>query len=254
MKNWETLLARALLILDCAASAGNPVEAWTFGGGTALMWRYRHRVSKDIEIFVPDPQLLGRLSPRLNPAAESLTANTVEQADFIKLYFPEGNIDFVVSGSLTPNPFAEEEILGRLVRVETPAEIIAKKLWHRAASFTARDLFDLAFVAQREPAVLSQIQGVLALRREVLLQRLKEREEALREDFEALEALDFGPSFDDCARTMRALLAQAIVSIPPRVEQKHAQYCIGRPVAVHGWLKSQNTQAEHRAFAAPRFL
>jgi hypothetical protein len=224
MMRWETLFARALLVLDCAASAGTPVEPWTFGGGTALMWRYRHRVSKDIDIFVPDPQLLGRLSPRLNPAVDALTSDYVEQASSLKLYFPEGSIDFVVSGSLTPHPFTEEKILGRPVRVETAAEIVAKKLWHRAASFTARDLFDLAFVAERGPAALPLMQGILALRREDLTQRLNDREKALREDFEALETLDFAPSFDDCVRTLRALLARASLPGPPRAEQELARY------------------------------
>jgi hypothetical protein len=31
---------------------------WTFGGGTVLMLRHKHRISRDVEIFVPDPQYL----------------------------------------------------------------------------------------------------------------------------------------------------------------------------------------------------
>jgi hypothetical protein len=29
---------------------------WTFGGGTVLMLGFDHRFSKDIDLFVPDPQ------------------------------------------------------------------------------------------------------------------------------------------------------------------------------------------------------
>jgi predicted nucleotidyltransferase component of viral defense system len=32
---------------------------WTFGGGTILMLRYDHRFSKDIDLFVPDPNTSG---------------------------------------------------------------------------------------------------------------------------------------------------------------------------------------------------
>ena len=41
---------------------------WTFGGGTVLMRRFRHRFSQDVDIFVPDPQYLGYLDPELNDA------------------------------------------------------------------------------------------------------------------------------------------------------------------------------------------
>ena len=221
MTGWETLLARALLILRSAAPAGSLAREWSLGGGTALMLRYRHRASEDIDIFVPDPQVLGYLSPRLNPVAESLTSNYLEQANFVKLYFPEGQIDFLVSAPLTPRPVTRETFLGQVIPLETPAEIVAKKIWHRAWAFAARDVFDLAAVLDREPAALSAIGDVIALRKSVLLQRLREGEDALREDFAALEALDFRPRFDDCFEAITGLLE----SLPPhRAEQKLARY------------------------------
>ncbi len=148
---WQALFRRALEILDSAPRAGPMLHEWSFGGGTVLMRRHRHRISSDIDIFLRDPQLLGHLTPRLNPAAESLTHDYVEQANFLKLYFPEGEIDFVVSGFLTAAPVTTERIDGRDIRVETSAEIIAKNIWCRGADFTARDMFDFALVAQREP-------------------------------------------------------------------------------------------------------
>jgi len=112
---WETLFLRALCVLESV-----PLEfGWSFGGGTVLMRRYGHRLSKDIDIFLADPQLLGYLSPRLNPAAEALTPDYVEQANFVKLYFPEGEVDFVASAPLTPDPAAREAVLGRTVLVES---------------------------------------------------------------------------------------------------------------------------------------
>jgi hypothetical protein len=104
LKIWEKLFGHVLSIFDEAVAAGAPARGWSFGGGTVLMRRHRHRISKDVDIFVPDPQWLGYLTPRLNSKAESLAADYVEQAGFVKLYFPEGEIDFVVSGALTTNP------------------------------------------------------------------------------------------------------------------------------------------------------
>lgn len=79
--------------------------------------------------------------------AESVTPDYVEGPGYIKLLRPEGEIDFVASPHLTQSPFEMWQLLGRRVRVETSAEIIAKKLWHRGDRATARDLFDLAIHA-----------------------------------------------------------------------------------------------------------
>ena len=56
---WKDLLPHVLSIIEDIKSHGTPDPFWTFGGGTVLMFRYQHRLSKDIDIFVPDPQYLG---------------------------------------------------------------------------------------------------------------------------------------------------------------------------------------------------
>jgi hypothetical protein len=38
------------------------------------MFRYQHRLSKDIDIFVPDPQYLGFVTPRLSDVAAAVTS------------------------------------------------------------------------------------------------------------------------------------------------------------------------------------
>jgi hypothetical protein len=203
LRAWERLFGYALSILDESVAAGAPEVGWTFGGGTVLMRRYRHRVSRDVDIFVPDPQWLGYLTPRLNAKAESLVPEYVEQAGFLKLYFAEGEVDFVVSGPLTDNPTVTEDLFGRKVQVETSAEITAKKVWYRAAEFTARDLFDFTLVTRREPAVPARIASILRARSDALLKRLAAHDAALREDFAALEVLDFSPSYDECVAILR---------------------------------------------------
>lgn len=198
LKAWETLFQRALLLIDSVGAAGGILDEWTFGGGTVLMRRHRHRFSKDIDIFIGDPQCLGYLSPRLSNAVEAMTTHYIEQSGYVKLYFPEGEIDFVVSGSLTQNPTRTEELFGRPVAVETSTEIIAKKVWHRGAQFTARDIFDLAMVIENEPQALPGIRPILRDRQAVILERIAQHHAGLREDFEALEALEYRRSFDEC--------------------------------------------------------
>lgn len=203
LKIWETLFQRALELIDSVSYAGITLEGWSFGGGTVLMRRHHHRFSKDIDIFVPDPQYLGYLNPRLNTKAESLTAKYVEQANSLKLIFPQGEIDFVASAPLTEDPTVTEELFGRPVQVETSTEIIAKKVWHRGVEFTARDIFDLAMVAEKEPKAPWKIEPVLRDRRDAVLQRIASQDAFLRDAFAELEVLDYRRSFDECIALLK---------------------------------------------------
>jgi|JFJP01.1.fsa_nt_gi hypothetical protein len=194
---WQTLFHRAIAILDSACAAGMP-DDWSFGGGTVLMLDYHHRFSKDVDIFVPDPQYLGFLTPRLNDRAEVGTHGYDEQSNALKIYYAEGEVDFVAAGPVSASSYAMRDILGRRIRVETPLEIVAKKIKFRAADFKARDLFDLAMVLDRvadtRPALVALIQRQQSLLRE----RFVSRDTELREDFAAIDVLDYTPSFDAC--------------------------------------------------------
>lgn len=207
LKIWETLFQRALVLIDSAAQTGVSFEPWSFGGGTVLMRRHRHRFSKDIDIFVPDPQYLGYVSPKLNDTAEAMTGDYVEENSSLKLLFPEGEIDFIASAPLTSNPTVVETLFGREINVETSTEIIAKKVWHRGSQFKARDMFDLALVAEEEPKALQEIRPVLRDRRDVVLACIAENDKQLRSDFAELEALEFRPSYDECLRIVKRVLA-----------------------------------------------
>jgi hypothetical protein len=162
------------------------------------MRRHHHRFSKDVDIFIPDPQYLTHLTPRLNNDAEIMTSHYIEHQGSLKLIFPEGEIDFVVAGPLTPNPTNIEVLFGRKINIETSTEIIAKKIWHRGADFTARDIFDLAMVAEKEPKALVGIKPILQDRRDAILTRIGKYEADLRETFAALETIEYRRSFDEC--------------------------------------------------------
>ena len=205
---WQVLLQHAFSLVDEIATHGIPDPFWTFGGGTVLMLRYGHRMSKDIDIFVPDPQYLGYVSPRLSDVAEGVSDKYVEGPGYIKLLRPEGEIDFVASPNLTAEPFEMWKLLGRAIKVETSAEIVAKKLWHRGDRATARDLFDLALVIEREPQALAAAGPYLIKHRGAFLQQVDQRKLVLKAQFDAIDVLDYRPSCEQAADAASAFLMQ----------------------------------------------
>lgn len=78
---WESLFPHAFTLMEEVRKHGGIEPFWTFGGGTVLMLRYRHRFSRDIDLFVPDPQYLGFVTPRLSETAEGITSDYVEQGE-----------------------------------------------------------------------------------------------------------------------------------------------------------------------------
>lgn len=71
--SWQELFRHALTLMDEVSWRGKSNPFWTFGGGTVLMLRHGHCVNKDIDIFVPDPQFLGYVTPRLSDVAAGVT-------------------------------------------------------------------------------------------------------------------------------------------------------------------------------------
>jgi hypothetical protein len=96
--------------------------------------------------------------------------------------------------------------IGRRIRVETSAEIIAKKMWHRGDQAKARDLFDLCAVATFEPEAIEPALPFMARHAAAFLERLERRAELAEAEFEQIEARSFKKSFWECL-----LLAQAIL-------------------------------------------
>jgi predicted nucleotidyltransferase component of viral defense system len=192
--------------MDEVAVHGIDNPFWTFGGGTVLMLRYRHRRSKDIDIFVPDPQYLGHVTPRLSGVAEKIAPDYIEAATFVKLIREEGEIDFVAAENLTDAPFETWSLLRRKVRVETAVEIVAKKLWHRGDRLSARDLFDLSLVIEHEPDALRVAGRFLVRHRAAFLQQLAQRAKVLEAQLDAIDALDYRPTFADAAKRAKDFL------------------------------------------------
>jgi hypothetical protein len=206
---WQHLFEHAMRLMSHLESqVANP--GWSFGGGTVLMLRIGHRQSRDIDLFIPDPQMLGYLSPRLSEVAEAITTDYEESAEFIKLYLPHGEIDVVVGEALTAAPFDLVSHGGRDIRVETSAEILAKKLWHRGDRGAARDLFDLCAVAQHEPEAIAQAAPFFSRHAAQFIHRLQDRAHMARKEFDAIDALGFNQTFDECLDQAREILGPCI--------------------------------------------
>lgn len=143
MENSKNLLCKAMNILKAAHVK---INEWAVGGGTVLAYYYNHRISKDIDIFINDIQLLGYLSPRLNDFSEA-AIDYDEMTNYISLTYPEGKIDFIVGSQLSAFAPKKQSFLEKEVFLEDPVEIVAKKIFYRSASIKVRDIFDLAVVA-----------------------------------------------------------------------------------------------------------
>lgn len=212
---WTSLFPRALRLMSHLEQQIQNAR-WTFGGGTVLMLRIAHRQSKDIDLFVPDPQYLGFVNPRLSDAAENISTDYEEAAEYIKLFLPEGEIDVVVGTSLTEAPYETIDYRGRMIRVETSAEIIAKKMWHRGDRAKGRDLFDLCAVAAAQPEQLRIALPFMVRHGAAFLQALVEREDVLRREFAEIDAIGAGLSFDECVGQAKAIIRPLLDSVGDR--------------------------------------
>jgi len=149
VSRWSDLFEQACRIIEQANSELTMIDSWTFGGGTALMLQIDHRESFDVDIFLDDPQLLPYLNPKTQGYALDINPDGYESdgSRTLKIVFENvGEIDFICAPSLTGNPTVRAEVRGRHVLLETPGEIIAKKVYYRGAAMQPRDMFDIACV------------------------------------------------------------------------------------------------------------
>ncbi len=218
ISRWDELFALALPALDLvfgAATDETRPPAWTLGGGTAIALRLDHRISHDVDIFVPGVPL--RLfTPAQNPAAKAISTRFQWPGHYLKFERPEGEVDFLSPALQTVPGYSWADFKGRRFALETAEEVIVKKIRYRSSRFTERDLFDLAVVAQALP----DLARVLAAEVPDALGRVKERVALHRKT--GVDTLnraiiptaayqDFAPlAFDIAAQTLHA--AQVLAS------------------------------------------
>lgn len=150
---WARLFRIACSLIRQVNSEQLIIDSWSFGGGTAMMLQIDHRESHDVDIFLPDAQLLPFLDPKLHDFEFEIRPSDYDGdgTGFLKLAFAGiGEIDFIVAHAVTDSPTTRQAIEGEEVDLETVAEIIAKKIHYRGATIKPRDIFDIAAAARRD--------------------------------------------------------------------------------------------------------
>ena len=193
LETWRKLLRRSLrAIEDVRGATGDgedgalreghrfnpPAASIRLGGGTVLSALWGHRYSKDVDLFTHDAQLIGFLTPRLNDRIMGLLGTTDHQetSNSVKfIYGPgKGSIDIVAAADILPDAKPTTEVWeGFTVEIDDPAEIIAKKLFHRGDRATVRDYVDLVEGARQLPDLATRLSRPLSstIRRTIAVAR-----------------------------------------------------------------------------------
>jgi hypothetical protein len=122
---------------------------------------------------------------------------------------PAGEIDIVVGQPLTDRAWEPVMHEGRLVRVETNAEIIAKKMYYRGHQAKARDLFDLCAVADNDPAAIEEAAPFFARHGDAFIARLKSSADYVEEEFAQIRRLAYRRPFEECLVLAESLIGAA---------------------------------------------
>jgi Nucleotidyl transferase AbiEii toxin, Type IV TA system len=176
--SWRLLLSRTIIGLEQLELQGQDVPEWILGGGTALMLQADHRLSKDIDAFIDDPQYLGIMSPDVADVWDCRTWD--KAAHYLKLGYAEGEIDFIVSGPLSDlaTSFHELDLTDLpakrkvTIQIEHPAEIALKKMHYRPTMLKSRDIFDIAVANSIEREALVGNLKEISDKKSALLKRL----------------------------------------------------------------------------------
>jgi len=216
LASWRLLLSRAVVGLEQLKQQGHPVPDWILGGGTALMLHSNHRLSKDIDAFIDDPQYLGIMSPDVTDVWD---CHAWDQAPhYLKLQYAEGEIDFIVSSPLSDlaTTFHEIDLSDLLakrkvtIEIEHPAEIALKKMHYRPTMLKSRDIFDIAVADSVDHEALVCNLNKVADKKSALAKRLDGID---RKFLQAeLAELDIQQGWDDqkksCLETVQSLVQQ----------------------------------------------
>jgi hypothetical protein len=149
--DWPRLLRIASSLIGQVNATAPVIGHWTLGGGTALMLRIDHRESRDIDIFLDDPQQLAFLDPAKRDFRFETqpSGHFGDGARFLKFAFSGlGEIDFIAAPALTSSPATQTTVGGEKIALETVPEILTKKIHYRGAGLKPRDVFDIAASAE----------------------------------------------------------------------------------------------------------
>lgn len=132
---------------------------WAVGGGTILAAQWNHRMSTDIDIFLPGNAHLAALAPAHDPEfvnrMADLGATEVKvQSRGLKFSFPAGRVEVTALDPSPPlAPIAVEMDNASAHRLPN-ACILAGKLTGRGLRLPMRDVFDVCVAADLDPDAL----------------------------------------------------------------------------------------------------
>jgi len=184
----------------------SPEMKWSLGGGTALALHLNHRVSFDIDIFFEHPGALKELMR--NPKTKQLSDDREFPGNYLKIIRPEGEIDFILASNVTDKFCQTYNFEGEHINIETPIEIIAKKIKYRGSKFTLRDVYDLSAVIKTTPDILERLADLeeLSMTFEKIFQRigfLQKNAESLNAELTGADPNLQKKMFDICIETLR---------------------------------------------------
>lgn len=138
-------------------------ENLTLGGGTALAARWHHRESTDVDLFTAPGgfRQAGLLPATLEALIRSISGLTLEAlaVDEVSCHatFREGQLGLLSRPPIIPEPHSGDFVAGTLIRMESNAATLARKIHERILTMGLlypRDLYDIACAAKLDPEAL----------------------------------------------------------------------------------------------------
>ena len=134
------------------------------GGGTALAMRWRHRHSTDIDLWMDardferltDGKRVAELTAALERACPDADSLTVGKG-FVSVWLGNNELSVYPSERATSDALSNDQVTGTLIRLESSAEILTRKLVYRIwlkGDIVPRDVYDLAWCERAEPQAL----------------------------------------------------------------------------------------------------
>ena len=156
----RSLFANTVALLEARLpSVLPPGTSWSIGGGTVLAAQWHHRLSTDIDVFLPSSAGIAGLSPQWNTdfvdEMAALGATHVDvQAKGLKFTLPSGRLEITALDATPPLAPHLVRIDGHEVNVLPNTCILAGKLAGRGMRMPVRDVFDICVAAALDPFAL----------------------------------------------------------------------------------------------------
>ncbi len=212
MKSWEDLLETAYRLLE-----SQNVKYWTFGGGSSLVYKYNHRTSKDVDIFLFDVQLLPYFSPRVSDEAESVCDDYEESSSSIKLKIRQQNINLIVAPRVTIYEPYLVKLRNMEILFEHPLEVLGKKFLYRPNELKHRDIFDAGIVLQDYDYIDKSFFSIIYRNKKYLEHTIKALSTSFEVDklpFQSLVEFDFNKCVDIIQHKLNLDLEEATTIKP----------------------------------------